>query len=193
MAAYHPDGPLVLRLRGGDVDALGDLYAKYKTNIYRTALAITRDPGAAEDILQETFSRLCNRAGRIRTDVSVLPWLYRVAVNLSYSWVQRQKRRAGVLEGLLDRLVTSLQLLPDQVVEEKEAQEAVQEAILGLPMSHRIVVVLHYLEGLGLAEIAEILQIPEGTVKSRLHYARHALRKALDGHLPVSGVVYEFT
>lgn len=193
MAAYHPDGPLVLRLRRGDADALGDLYAKYKTNIYRTALAITRDQGAAEDILQETFLRLFNHAGRIRTDVSVLPWLYRVAVNLSYNWVQRQKRRAGVLEGLLDHLVASLHLLPEQVMEQKEAQEAVQEAILGLPLSHRIVVVLHYLEDLGLAEIAEILQIPEGTVKSRLHYARHALRKALDGHLPVSGVVYEFT
>ena len=190
----HPDGPLILRLRDGDVDALGELYERYKTSIYRTALAITRDRGAAEDVLQESFLRLFTHAHRIRTDVPVQPWLYRVAVNLSYTWVKKQRwQHEGVLDGVLEGLVASLHLLPEQWVERREVQETIQQAVAQLPLSHRIVVVLFYLEELSLKEIAEILDIPEGTVKSRLHYARRFLKEALEGRLPVGGVVYEFT
>ncbi len=193
MSISHPDGRLIVRLRRGDVDALGELYEKYKTNIFRTALAITQDRGAAEDILQESFLRLFTYADRIRTDVSVEPWLYRVAVNLSHTWVQKSRRRVAPLEGVLERLTDSLHLLPDHVMERRETQEAVQQAIAGLPLGHRIVVVLYYLEGLGLREIAEVLEIPEGTVKSRLHYARESLRRLLGERRAVSGVAYEFT
>ncbi len=194
MAVHHPDGPLILRLREGDVDALGELYEKYKTSIYRTALAITRDRGAAEDILQECFLRLFTHAHRMRTDVPLHPWLYRVAVNLSYTWVKRQRRRQeGTFDGVLEGLVASLHLLPEQWVEQQETWEAIRQAITQLPLGHRVVVVLFYLEELSLKEIAEILGIPEGTVKSRLHYARRFLKGALEGRLPVAGVVYEFT
>ena len=190
----HPDGPLILRLRDGDVDALGELYERYKTSIYRTALAITRDRGAAEDVLQESFLRLFTHAHRIRTDVPVQPWLYRVAVNLSYTWVKKQRwQQERVLDGVLEGLVASLHLLPEQWVERREVQETIQQAVAQLPLSHRIVVVLFYLEELSLKEIAEILDIPEGTVKSRLHYARRFLKETLEGRLPVGGVVYEFT
>jgi len=194
MAVHHPDGPLILRLREGDVDALGELYEKYKTSVYRTALAITRDRGAAEDILQECFLRLFTHAHRMRTDVPLHPWLYRVAVNLSYTWVKRQRRRQeGTFDGVLEGLVASLHLLPEQWVEQQETWEAIRQAITQLPLGHRVVVVLFYLEELSLKEIAEILGIPEGTVKSRLHYARRFLKGALEGRLPVAGVVYEFT
>ncbi len=194
MVVHHPDGPLILRLREGDVDALAELYEKYKASVYRTALAITRDRGAAEDILQESFLRLFTHARRIRADAPVQPWLYRVAVNLSYTWIKRQQRRQEkALDGMLEGLVASLHLLPEQWVEQKEAREAIQQAILRLPLGHQVVVVLFYLEELSLKEIAEILGIPEGTVKSRLHYARRFLRKALEGRVPVGGIVYEFT
>jgi len=187
------DGRLVVRMRKGDVDALGELYERYKTRIFRTALAITRDRGAAEDILQECFLRLFTHANRIRTDVPVGPWLYRVAVNLSRTWIQRRQCRVGSLEDVLDRLTAPLHLLPEPMVERREAQEAVRQAIEKLPISHRIVVVLFYLEGLALREIADILEIPEGTVKSRLHYARESLRGLLAERKPVPGVVYEVT
>ncbi|HHS97303.1 MAG TPA: sigma-70 family RNA polymerase sigma factor [Chloroflexi bacterium] len=194
MAVYHPDGPLILRLRAGDVDALGELYKRYKTSIYRTALAITRDQGAAEDILQESFLRLFTHAHRIRPDVPLHPWLYRVAVNLSYKWLRKQqKQQKATSDGVLEGLAASFHFLPEQWIERREAQEAIREAITQLPLGHRVVVVLFYLEELSLKEIAEILRIPEGTVKSRLHYARRFLRDTLEGRVPVGEIVYEFT
>jgi len=86
------DGERLLRLRRGDIEALGELYEEYKTPIFRTALAITRDRGAAEDILQECFVRLFTHSDRLFTDRSVGPWLYRVAVNLSCDWIQNHRR-----------------------------------------------------------------------------------------------------
>lgn len=193
MPGIHPDGRLILRLRQGDMEALGELYEQYKVKIYRTVLAITRDQGAAEDILQETFLRLFTYADRIYTNVPVGPWLYRVAVNLSHAWLKKRQRRMRIFDDVLDRLTAPLHLLPDRMVERQETQEVVQQAIAKLPIAHRTVVVLFYLEGLSLREIAEVLEIPEGTVKSRLHYARESLRGLLSERKPVSGVAYEFT
>ena len=193
MGTGHPDGRLIICLRGGDVEALGELYGKYRTKVFRTALAITKDRGAAEDILQEYFLRLFTHADRIKTDVPLGPWLYRVTVNLSYTWIQKHRRGIGSLEGVLGKLAMPLSMLPERLVERVEVRETVQRAIASLPLNHRIVVVLFYLEGLSLKEIAQILEVPEGTVKSRLHYARESLRELLAERRSVPGVVYEFT
>lgn len=193
MTNSHPDGRLVVRMQNGDVDALGELYELYKTRIFRTALAITRDQGVAEDILQETFLRLFRYAERIQTDVPVGPWLYRVAVNLSYTWVQRRWCRIGSLDAVLDHLAAPIHLLPEKMLERAEVQDTVRQAITRLSLPHRVVVVLFYLEELTLKEIAQVLEIPEGTVKSRLHYARESLKQVLGEQRAVSGVAYEFT
>jgi len=193
VVAGHPDGRLIVRLRRGDVDALGELYEKYKAGIFRTALAITRDRGAAEDILQECFLRLFTNARRIQTDVPLGPWLYRVTVNLSYTWAQKRQRCIGMLDEVLERFSAPLHLLPERMVERKETQKVVQQAIESLPLPHRVVVVLFYLEGFSLKEIADVLEIPEGTVKSRLYYARESLKELLTEKRAVSGVAYEFT
>jgi len=191
--ARHPDGDRIIRLREGDLDALGELYEQYKASIFRTALAITRDRGAAEDILQESFLRLFTHAEQIRTEVPVGPWLYRVAVNLSYTWAKRRQRWCRPLSVVLDRLAAPLHLLPERLVESLEVRESVQQAIARLPLGHRAVVVLFYLEELSLSEIAEVLEVPEGTVKSRLHYARKSLKEMLSDRKAASGVAYEFT
>ncbi|MGD1996580.1 MAG: sigma-70 family RNA polymerase sigma factor [Anaerolineae bacterium] len=192
-AASHPDGRLVVRLRRGDVDALGELYEKYKTPIFRAALAITRDQATAEDVLQESFLRLFTHADCIQTDVPLGPWLYRVAVNLSYTLVKKRQRYTGPLNGLFDRLKAPLHLLPEKQIERAEMREILQRAIKNLPVTHQVVVVLFYLEGLSLKEIAEVLEIPEGTVKSRLHYARESLKELLGERRAVPEMVYEFT
>lgn len=185
------EGMLVGRLRHGDMAALAELYEKYQTPIFRTALAITRDPAAAEDILQECFIRLYTHADRLRTDRSVGPWLYRVAVNLSCDWVHHRRRLLGLLGNLVGRWTAPFRV--EWAVEERELQERVREAIRTLPISQQVVIVLYYLEELSLKEIAEILEIPEGTVKSRLHYGREALKERLAEWRPRRGVVYEMT
>lgn len=186
------DGVRVARLRQGDIEALGELYEEYKNPIFRVALAITRDSGAAEDILQECFVRLFTHADRLRTDRPVGPWLYRVAVNLSCDWIQNRRRWNGLIGGV-ERLFHSLHSAPEREVEDQEIQERVRQAIAALPLPQQVVVVLYYLEELSLKEIAEILEIPEGTVKSRLHYGREALKERLAEWRPGRRVVYEFT
>lgn len=186
-----PDGTLILRLRQGDTAALAEIYERYKDRIYRTALAITRDPAAAEDILQECFVRLFTHADRLRTEEPIGPWLYRVAVNLSADWLSHRQRWFGLVNRLVERWTAPLRV--EREVEERELQEKVQNAIRSLPLAQQVVVVLYYLEGLSLKEIAEILEVPEGTVKSRLHYAREALRERLTEWRPAIEMVYELT
>jgi len=195
MSELHPDGPLVRRLQNGDLEALGELYEKYKTPVYRTVLAITRDQELAEDILQETFIRVYLNAGKIDDGVSLMPWLYRVAVNLCYTWSSRVRRLLNVLQQAIEQLSPVPARHPEAIAEELEWQQTVWQALDSLSVDHRTVVVLHYLEGLSLKEIAYITGTPEGTVKSRLHYAREYLRKALADrqHRLLPEVAYDFT
>lgn len=191
MADAPADGELVARLKAGDLDALGALYARYKTLVYRTALAITRDPQAAEDILQDCFLRVHAYASTIDPALPLKPWLYRVTVNLSYTWASQHNRWRLPLEDLVDQLVSSARLSPEHVAEDGDQERAIREAIDRLAFGQRVVVVLYYLNDLSLKEIADILDCPVGTVKSRLHYARDNLRRYLSAG--AAEVAYEYT
>jgi RNA polymerase sigma-70 factor (ECF subfamily) len=195
MTTQHKDGCLVARVRDGDLEALGELYARYKTQVYRTALAITHDERAAEDILQEVFLRIYAYADSIDEAVPLGPWLYRVTVNLSYSWANRFKRWFYSLQGTLEGWTRSPHWLPEATTEEQEQRQMLQQAIDALPANHRVVIVLYYLEGLSLKEIAYVAGVPEGTVKSRLYYAREKLRKTIleQERRLVPEVAYDFT
>jgi RNA polymerase sigma-70 factor (ECF subfamily) len=177
------DGDLIERLKQSDLDALGVLFERYRTRVYRTALAIVRDPAVAEDILQDCFLKVYANAKRIDTSRPLVPWLYRVTVNLSYSWLSRGKNRRTPLDNVVDRLISPMRQAPDQLTEQTELRQNVRRAIGSLSIDQRVVIVLYYLNGLGLQEIAEILDLPVGTVKSRLYYARENLRARLGRNL----------
>lgn len=188
------DGLLIRRVRSGDLEALGELYEKYKTPIYRTALAITRDESLAEDILQETFIRVYFHADKFDDTLPLMPWLYRVTVNLCYTWTNRVRRLWNALQQTFEHMPSSTRH-PEAIAEEWEWQQIVQQVLDALPVDHRTVIVLHYIEGLSLQEIAYITDVPEGTVKSRLHYAREKVRKALleRQRRVLPEVAYDFT
>ncbi len=173
------DRELVRQLQAGNLEALGELYDRYRLQIYRTALAITHDTDAAEDILQECFLRMHHYAYRIDGDLPLAPWLYRVTVNLSYTWSKRNRRPFSPLEIFIDHLISPAKYAPEYTAERTELGEKIQQAIDALPFSQRVVVVMHYLNGMGLKEIADILECPVGTVKSRLFHARNTLREQL--------------
>ena len=177
---FPNDELLITQIRGGDIKALETLYDKYKTQIYRTALAVTRDQLAAEDILQDTFLRLHANVHRLDGSVPIAPWLHRVTVNLSYNWHARDRRWVHSLEGVIENLVGSGQRSLYRQAEHAELQDVVHKAISTLSFNQRVVVVLFYLGSFSLEEIAYILDCPVGTVKSRLHYARHNLRRWLE-------------
>jgi RNA polymerase sigma-70 factor (ECF subfamily) len=187
------DAQLVTRLQTGDLEALGHLYDLHRMPVYRTALAITRDPDAAEDILQEVFLRLHKYAHRVDTSLPLAPWLYRIAVNLSYTWVTRRNRWRAPLEDFIDKLVGPTQYNPEPMAEQNDTVRQMQRAIDTLPINQRVVVVLYYLNDLNLQEIADILECPVGTVKSRLHYGRDNLRQVLQGNARALEILYEFT
>jgi RNA polymerase sigma-70 factor (ECF subfamily) len=179
-AAHIPlDSELIERLRQADLDALGLLFERYRMQVYRTALAILRDPAVAEDILQDCFLKVYANAHRIDTSRPLAPWLYRVTVNQSYTWLSRGKNRRASLDNVIDRLVSPMRQAPDRVAEQIEMRHSVRKAIGDLTIEQRVVIVLYYLNNLNLQDIAEILDIPVGTVKSRLHYARENLRSKL--------------
>jgi len=175
------DATLIIRLRNNDLEALGVLFDRHYAQVYRTALAITHDRDVADDITQDCFLRLHRYANRIDTSLPLAPWLYRVTVNLSYTWVTRNKKQGVSLETVVDFLMSPSRLAPEQQAEKAGLQQEIRQAIRDLNFNQRVVVVLHYLNGLSLEEIADILDCPIGTVKSRLYYARLNLRSKLSG------------
>lgn len=199
------DSELVAKIAAGDLNAFEELYHKYKTPLYRTAIAITRDAGVAEEVLQDTFLRAYRslrgetKAARERmaaaeagepqpTYASLALWLHRIAVNQSYTHAQRLHRHhswAHSLDALteigdlIEQLWTDPRRSPEKMAERRELAEAIHRAIETLDDKQRAVIVLFYLHEFSIAEIAYILNLPAGTVKSRLHYAIKRLRKHL--------------
>lgn len=179
MTEKLPDRELILQLQDGSLEALGELYDRHQRMVHQTALVVTGDTEAAADLLQDVFLRLHRFSDRIDPQRPLEPWLYRMTANLSYTWVKRRKRWIRPLEDLADWLVGSSRNQPYEQAERNDEWQQVQRAVSNLPISQRVVVVLYYLNDLSLQEISEILDVPVGTVKSRLHYGRNALRQSL--------------
>jgi RNA polymerase sigma-70 factor (ECF subfamily) len=183
------DAELVAAVIGGDRPAFEALYARHHAALFRTAMAITRDQGAAEELLQEAFLRAYRHLDRVRLvpGASLRPWLHRILINLTYDWAARQRRVAGLLDDPVERLAAP-GLSLDRHAERGELQRVVADALECLPFQQRIVIVLFYLLEMDLQEIATTLNVPPGTVKSRLFYGRARLRQALlaDRRLPAA-------
>ena len=180
MSTMPSDGQLVAQLQTGDLDVLGVLYERHKMNVYRTALAITRDPSAAEDILQDCFLRIYERAHLIDSSLPLKPWLYRVTVNMAYNWERRKRRWQTSLDGIVDWLASPINHSPEWQAEMSDMRGEVMNAVSSLNINQRIVVILFYLNSLSVKEIAAILECPVGTVKSRLYHGRENLRQRLE-------------
>ena len=185
----RPPDDLVVRMQSGDLDAFEDFFTTYKRQVYATALAITRDPFLAEEILQDCFVKTYKVRERLDPGRSPLPWLHRVTINLCYSRVSRRRHLAEPITSLITNLVVDLAARPDQVVESREVLEVLQRGIDALPPKQQTAIILYYLHGYSLAEAAEIARCNVGTMKSRLHYALKALRARLpvERRLPVGG------
>ncbi|MFN2198598.1 MAG: RNA polymerase sigma factor [Anaerolineales bacterium] len=188
------DADLVQELQQGSLDALGTLYDRHRQMVYRTALAISGDAEAASDLLQDVFLRLHRFADHVDTSRPLEPWLYRVTANLSYTWVKQRQRWFRPLEDIAEWFAGGKRNSLQQMAEMDDELRQVSQAISALILPQRMVVVLYYLNDLSVQEIADILNVPIGTVKSRLHYGRQALKKQLGlQHDLRPEVQYEFT
>ncbi len=180
MVGDPSDGQLVVRLQSGDLDALGMLYERHKTCVYRTALGITHDTVAAEDILQDCFLRLHRYAYRVDHSLPLQPWLYRITTNLAYNWARKSKKGQISLDEITECLVGPTHHSPEWQVEVQDERSRIMDAVASLTINQRIVIVLFYLNSLSVKEIATILECPVGTVKSRLYHGRENLRRKLE-------------
>lgn len=184
---------LIIELQAGSHDALSALYDRFNRLVFRTAVGITGDSEAAADVMQESFLRLYRFAERIDSDRPLEPWLARVTANLSYTWVRR-RRWTQPLEDVSDWFAGEKKNVPHYVAEREEEWQQVEKAIQSLPLSQRTVIALYYINDFSLKEIADILKVPAGTVKSRLHYGRLALKSYMNSEESImAGVQYDFT
>ncbi len=176
------DAALVERVRKGDVRAFEALYDKYKTMVFRTAYAIAHDRFAAEEITQDCFIRAYCHMDKVDASIPLGPWLHRIAANLSYNWWKASRRQwLFSLEKAIGREASKLGSdLPAVAAQQGETRQILLDALESLGFEQRATIVLFYLGGFSMEEIAYILDCPLGTVKSRLHYGRQRLRKEVE-------------
>jgi RNA polymerase sigma-70 factor (ECF subfamily) len=181
---HRDDADLVHRLRTGEALAFEELVRAYQHRVFGVALRMLGNVAEAEDVAQEAFLRAHRALPDFRGDAKLSTWLYAITSRLCLTRLgsgERAMIRQG--EDSVMRLAHDADG-PDTVLEQSELEGALHRAIAELPDERRIVVVLRDLEGLSYEEIAEALELPTGTVRSRLHRARMDLKDKLERFLP---------
>ena len=172
---------MIRRIRADELDAFEVFFDRHRALIFRTAYGLTGDRTAAEEILQDTFIRAYRHRGTLRDDVSPVPWLHRVALNLCYTRLGRRRLDTSPIDTTAAGELRDSALEPPDWAIREELRRSIRAGIAELAPKHQGVIVLYYLHGLSLQETASALDVALGTVKSRLHYALHALRRQLEG------------
>lgn len=175
---------LVSRARKGDRDAFAALLERYEKQVYHQALRMVGNPEDAADVTQETFLKVWQGLPSFQGDSSFSTWLYRLTGNTCIDHLRKEKKRRG--DASLDdeerdfsAYLSAPAPTPQRALEEQELQKAVAEGLAQLSDEHRQVLILREINGLSYDEIAAVLNVTEGTVKSRIARARLALAKIL--------------
>ncbi|MGD8623748.1 MAG: sigma-70 family RNA polymerase sigma factor [Anaerolineae bacterium] len=173
---------LIRRCQKGDRLAIEALIRRYQNYVYRLCFLVMRSEQDAEDMTQETFIRAFRALPRyeIREGISFEAWLYRIAVNACRSRMRRKWYQVLPWPDPAPQLVGEPEEQPDRLLLQVEQRDEILEAIDSLGEKHRLVVILRYYAGLSNEEIAQTLNIPSGTVRSRLHVARRRLKETLE-------------
>jgi len=179
------EAALIERCRAGDLAAFEPLVEKYRQRVYRLAYNILRDSEEAWDVAQDAFIRAYQALGAFRGDSAFYTWLFRIVMNVARDRARQHAARGRafgterVEEKDWDRALVDQGTAPDTNATQVEERERIEQALATLSEPHRTIIMLSDLEGLSYREIAEVLNIPMGTVMSRLHNARRRLRDAL--------------
>ena len=178
---------------GGDECAFGELVRLYENKVYTLALRICGDPEDARDAAQEAFLYAWRGLPSFRGDAELSTWIYRLTSNAAIDQLRRTKRQRGEVsldDGELGLTVRDSAPGPQEAAEGAELRSAVAAGLTRLSPDHRQVLSLREVQGLSYEEIAQVLEVDLGTVKSRISRARRALRKILlesgnlSGYLP---------
>ena len=180
---------LIERCKRGDLAAFNDLVRKYEKQVYNFAYRLTGNYDDANDVAQDAFLRVFNAIGSFRGDSSFSTWLFRITTNVFLD--ERKKAKAHPQSSLdeylelgessVARQIEDPSPTPEAVLEESERALILQKAVSDLPEYQRAMVTLYHGQQKSYEEIAEIMDLPIGTVKSRLNRARLALKEKLSG------------
>lgn len=200
MVGHVPDEELVERFKSGDKSAYAEIVQRYQHRVYTLALRWMRDPAVAEEVAQDVLIALYRSLASFRGDARLSTWVYRVVVNHCKNRLQYRRRRKmdrhEPLEGRAAgdddapvRQFASEDPGPDAARHRSEAERLVADGLAQLDEEQRAIIVLRDIEDLSYEEISDILGVPRGTVKSRLHRARAQLAKVLERHLDAGDVL----
>jgi RNA polymerase sigma-70 factor, ECF subfamily len=192
-SAFKPetddDRDIVERCVRGDREAFDILVEKYYKKIYNLAYRFVGDSEEANDLAQEVFTAAYQNLKKFRGDAKFSTWLFQIATNRGKNRFKYLKRRGyfanrGQSNGedereSLERAIPDLTTNPETILASKQIQKIVQDAINDLDPDHKEIVILRDIEGFSYEEIAKMLDLPEGTTKSRLHRARMVVKEKL--------------
>lgn len=167
----------VAQARAGEPAAWDTLFRRYQLPLYVYVHELIRDEQAGLDIVQETFIAAVKHIGGLREDGKFGGWLFGIA---HQKVIQRWRKRTEVLLNEIPETGDDLEDGPDDLLIRREQEAEFMELLNQLPLPHRSVLLLHFVEDFSIEEIARITETPAGTVKSRLHYAKKSLRKLVE-------------
>lgn len=179
------DKTIIERVLAGDNDAFGELVERYQGKIYNLCLRMCGDPDDAFDLSQDTFVRAWKALSGFQFESAFSTWLFRLCSNICLDFLRAKKRRSAVSLTLSDEDGEAQLELPDpakgpeELLLAAEDRETLVEALNSLPADQRQIITLRAINGLSYTEIGQVMQLQEGTVKSRLSRARVHLRNKL--------------
>lgn len=170
------DLDLIRRMQAGDDDAVRDLYAQYGQRLYAYALRLTNDPATAEDVTQNTLVTAWQTARNFRAEGRLIAWLLGI---VHHTAMKAIRNRTNYLNDVAEEIIREDQPSPEEQAQVKDERRWVRQGMQSLSPEHRAVLELIFYQELTLNEVAQVLDVPLGTVKSRLSYARTHLRGVL--------------
>lgn len=190
-SAREREGDLVRRAKEGDADAYGALVGLYQERIYSMIYNMTGNHDEADDLTQEAFIKGFRSLKSFKENSSFFTWIYRIAVNKTINTLKSQRRkRTTSLDGLIDERDGDRSAYnpassdtPRRQAGLKELREQLNAAMQSLSEKHRIVLTMHDIQGMPHEEIRKVLNCSNGTVRSRLHYARKQLQVKLSNYI----------
>jgi RNA polymerase sigma-70 factor (ECF subfamily) len=195
MSERDLDAQLVMRVQKGDKQAFDLLVLKYQRKIQRLLSRMLRDQSDIDDVMQESFIKAYRALPQFRGDSAFYTWLYRIAINTARNWMASQKRRPsspglnqtedGETFDEIDNLTDNN--TPESVLASREIANTVNAVIEQLPAELRTAIVLREIDGLSYEEIAQTMDCPIGTVRSRIFRAREAIAAKLKPMLDIHG------
>jgi RNA polymerase sigma factor (sigma-70 family) len=180
------DKTLITSALSGDQEAYRTLMNRHRPAIFHIVFKIVRDQEATADLVQETFMKAFSALATYRAEYKFSTWLYRIGANCAIDYLRKRKIKtlsldapAETVDGKIEIEISDNSYNPERDLEEREKRISINEAIDSLPDKYRLVIIYRHKDNKSYEEIAEVLNIPLGTVKARIFRARELLKKKL--------------